>query len=720
MEPIHLAFLWHQHQPLYKDVVQGRYILPWVRLHAIKDYIGMLLVLREFPEIRATFNLVPSLIIQIEEYAAGKAEDETLRLTRKPAEELTEAERRTVLDTFFAGNPDRLIRVFPRYRELFELRNKGSRASRLLSPEALRDLQVWATLAWFHPLVVESDGVLKELRRKERCFSEEDKTAMLERQDAVLGRVLPLHRELLDAGQIEISTTPYYHPILPLLCNMESAREAMPDLPMPEHRSDFAPDAEIHLTRAIELHERVFGQRPTGMWPAEGSVSMDILPLLRGRGLQWIATDEQILARSTQVNLSRDGAGVLKSPDGLYQPYALPGGGELPAILFRDRVLSDAIGFEYHHGEAIKGAESFVGRIRKAARRCGGRPRLLSVILDGENPWDYYGEAGLTFLREVYGRLTREKSIVTTRLTDYLREHPPQNRLDRLAAGSWIDSNFAIWMGTEEDRDAWSLLAEARETLARRMHEEPSLPDQTASEAWEEIYIAEGSDWFWWFGDDRTTEEDYLFDELFRDHIANTYRLIGEQPPPGLDRPIGKPARTAVMTQPLGLLEVTLDGEASGDGEWAAAGQFRVVDKGSAMRRSASELATDLYFGFGSDNFLLRLDAEGRLADKLGDGSQIVVRFSIPAGVSVTCDFAEKARPLLRPKDAEGRQLAELGTLALGGILELSVPLNFLAARPGNEIEFYMEITRAGAVVQRIPLDGAIRTTVSSNAPARP
>ena len=720
MEPIHLAFLWHQHQPLYKDVVQGRYYLPWVRLHAIKDYIGMLLVLREFPEIRATFNLVPSLIIQIEEYAAGQAEDETLRLTRKPAEGLTEAERRTVLDTFFAGNPDRLIRVFPRYRELFELRNEDTGAGPLLSHEALRDLQVWATLAWFHPLVVESDDVLKELRRKGRHFSEEDKSAMLERQDAVLSRVLPLHRELLDAGQIEISTTPYYHPILPLLCNMESAREAMPDLPMPEHRTDFTPDAEIHLTRAIELHERVFGQRPTGMWPAEGSVSMDILPLLRGRGLKWIATDEQILARSTQVNLSRDGTGILKSPDGLYQPYALPGEGDLPAILFRDHVLSDAIGFEYHHGEAGKGAENFVGRIRESARRCGGRPRLVPIILDGENPWDSYDEAGLAFLRELYGRLTREKAIVTTRLTDYLRERPPQNKLDRLAAGSWIDSNFAIWMGTQEDRNAWSLLAKARETLAHRIHEEPSLPDQTVSEAWEQIYIAEGSDWFWGLGGDRTAAEDYLFDELFRNHIANAYRLIGEQPPPELDRPIGKPARAAAVTQPLGMLEVTLNGQANGSAEWAAAGILRVVDKGSAMRRSASEPVTDLYFGFGPDNFLLRLDAEGSLADKLTDGSQIVVRFSEPAEMSVTCDLAEKARPALHLHDAKGKRLVEPGTLALGSIMELSVPLNLLATRPGNEINFYAEILRAGAVVQRIPLDGEIRTTVPSNAPAKP
>jgi len=557
MQPLHLAFLWHQHQPFYKDLVKDRYVLPWVRLHAIKDYIGMLLVLREFSsEMRCTINLVPSLIIQIQEYAQGKAEDESLRLTRKPAADLDEDEYRYVLEHFFAGHPDRLIRVFPDYNELFQRRNTGIRDStstpRIFSQDDLRDIQVWSTLAWFHPLVVESDDVLKALRQKGKDFTEADKTTMLERQDAVIRRVLPLHRELADAGQIEISTTPFYHPILPLLCNMESAREAMPDVPMPDKRSDFAPDAEVQLTRAVELHTRVFGRPPTGLWPSEGSVGMDLLPLLQGHGLRWIATDEQILARSTEVKLSRDTSAVLEQPDDLYQPYALPGDGDLPAIVFRDRALSDAIGFEYHHGDPAVGAENFVRRLHESARRCTAGPRLVSVILDGENPWDYYGQAGLTFLRELYARITQSREITTVRLTDYLLEHPPSRQLPRLAAGSWINADLAIWVGSKEDRAAWSLLAEAREAVKRRTDRPPPLDPDTAARAWEHIYIAEGSDWCWWFGGDHTTEQDYLFDALFRAHLANAYSLIGERPPDSLARPIGKPDRAPSTGLPRG------------------------------------------------------------------------------------------------------------------------------------------------------------------------
>ena len=716
MQPIHLAFVWHQHQPLYRDILRGRYVLPWVRLHAIKDYIGMLLLLKEFPNIRATINLAPSLIIQIEEYAEGTAEDDALRLTRKPADALDEAERRYVLEHFFACNPERLIRVFPRYNELFELRNQtprsAARARKLFSSAALRDIQVWGTLAWFHPLLVESDEVLRELRNKGGGFTEEDKAAMLERQDEVIRRVLPLHRELADSGRIEISTTPFYHPILPLLCNMESAREAMPDVPMPERRADLRPDAEEHIRRAIQLHERVFGQSPTGMWPAEGSVSMDILPLLQGHGLRWIATDEQILARSMNLNFTRDRSAVLHSPDDLYQPYSLPGEGDLPAIVFRDHALADAIGFEYHHGDPWTGAENFLWRVHESARRCSGRPRLISVILDGENPWDYYGQAGLTFLRELYGRLSNEKEIATTRLTDYLLEHPPENQLPHLAAGSWIEGNFSIWIGAQEDRAAWSMLAEARDALTKRLGAQPPLDEKAGNDAWEHIYAAEGSDWFWWFGEEHTSEQDYMFDELFRAHLASVYHLIGEPAPESLMRPIGKPARPPMYTQPGGSLHVTFDGKPTDDFEWAAAGRCSAGSEGSAMHRAESVPVRELYYGFDADSFLLRLDASGNFREQVGADARIAVRFLKPKPLSIISDPLSDGHSELDLLDTDGNAVAEISAPAVAHILELGCPLTLLAAEPGNEIEFFVEVIRAGAPIQRVPHSGAVSLVV--------
>ena len=713
MEPIHVAFLWHQHQPFYKDLVTGRYRLPWVRLHAIKDYIGMPLVLREFPDIRATINLVPSLIVQIEEYAAGQAEDEHLRLTRKPAEELDEAERRQVLRDFFVGNPAQLIRVVPRYAELLQQRNacKANPAGlrEMFSPGILRDIQVWATLAWFHPLVVAADNALKELRGKGRNFTEEDKAVMLQRQDEVIRRVLPLHRELAEAGQIEISTTPFHHPILPLLCNMESAREALPDVPMPERRSDLKQDAVVQIDRAIELHKRVFGQPPTGMWPAEGSVSEDILPLLKGRGIRWIATDEGILARSIDRRFVRDKAGDLKAPDTLYQPYALPGEGAMPCIVFRDHALSDAIGFKYHRqADPRRGVGELVEHLLAAGRRCKGRPRLISIILDGENPWDCYEQAGLIFLRVLYTQLSREKAIITTRLSDYVQAHPPKKRLPRLAAGSWIDSNFAVWVGGKDDRAAWSLVAEARETLARKLQGQPGVNPGSLARAWEEIYIAEGSDWYWWFGEDRTSGQDYLFDEMFRSHLANVYHLIGQTPPDALSHPIGKAERAAPFTEPRGQMDVTLDGRPSDNGEWAMAGHASSGHESSAMRRSSSATIRELYFGCGPETFFLRLDASAPLTELRAGGVQAAVNFVKPRPFRLVTDALSEKLPRLHLFNREGNQVAELDSLAAEDIIELGCPTHLLGLQAGDSMEFFVEVLRDGEAVQRIPREGSI------------
>jgi alpha-amylase/alpha-mannosidase (GH57 family) len=715
-EPIHVAFLWHQHQPYYKDIVRGRYVLPWARLHAIKDYLGLLLVLKEFPEVRCTINLVPSLVIQLQEYAAGVAEDEHLRLTRRRAEDLTEAERLFILDQFFVGNAPKIVRPFARYGELLDKRRPEQRSPAQalgdFSAAELRDLQVWATLAWFHPLVVEGDAALAELRRKGRDFSEADKEAMLRSQEATLRRVVPEHAAMAETGQIELSTTPFYHPILPLLCNMESARESLPGLPMPEVRSDMRADAKRQIEAGLESHRAVFGRAPTGLWPAEGSVSMDILPLLAGRGLKWIATDEGILARSAGVDLSRDSSASLRFADDLYQPYALPGGPDLPAIVFRDRAMADAIGFEYHRGNVVDGAVNLVWRITEAQRRCSAGPKLVSIILDGENPWDYYDQAGLGFLRELFGRLSAEKSIVTTRLTDYVTAHPPQKQLARLHAGSWIYENFAIWIGEKEDRAAWSLVAETREALMARARRDPPVPPEALARAWEEIYVAEGSDWCWWLGGDHTTELDYTFDQLFRNHLANVYLLIGETVPEKLWHPLGKPPRYAPQTTPQGPLAAVVDGEITNYYEWAAAGHYPASRANAAMRRGAADPVADVYYGRNDSELLIRLDpADGSLRQ---DDLQVRIVFHHPRRFAVTASGLGGARPQVTVEAAEA---ATPVRAAAGRIFEAAIPISLLAAGPGDHVEFSVEIVRAGAPVQRVPESGQISMTP---APAQP
>ncbi|MEK7822400.1 MAG: alpha-amylase/alpha-mannosidase, partial [Planctomycetota bacterium] len=329
---IYVAFLWHFHQPFYKDLSTGEYLLPWVRLHAIKDYIGMGLILKEFPEIRQNFNFVPCLLVQLEEYAQGKARDKFQKLSELEPGELQEKDALFLIDNFFSANWERMIEPYPRYRELLRKRAFGKKpadsAIRDFSHRDLGDLQVWANLTWFHPLVVEGDRDLQSLFRKDHGFSQEEKRMVLAKQTEVIDRIIKLYRGLEASGQIETTTSPFYHAILPLLCEPRTAQQALPQLPLPRRRLEAKEDAVAQVQKAVETHERFFGRRPKGLWPSEGAVSPHLVPILNGAGLQWMATDEEILARTRHTTFGRDHQGRVNQPQTLYKPYRLEYEGE--------------------------------------------------------------------------------------------------------------------------------------------------------------------------------------------------------------------------------------------------------------------------------------------------------------------------------------------------------------------------------------------------------
>src|SRR4051812_4280409 len=368
MADIALAFLWHQHQPYYPDDVAGDNPMPWVRLHGVKDYYGMALHLLEFPEMRCTINLVPSLLVQLLAYTEHGATDRCLDVSRAPADGLAEGDALFLLDHFFMANPEQMILPFPRYAELYHRRaanrNHAREALRRFQERDLRDLQVWFNLAWMHPLAVERDDGLRALRDKGRHFTEEEKKALLDKQFDVLRQIIPLHRKLAESGQVELTTTPLYHPILPLLLDKKTARESMPDVRLPHFTQGYPEDADVHVRRAVEQHEAIFGHRPTGMWPAEGSVAQIMLPLLARHGIRWIATDEEVLGASTQGLVRRDAHGHVRNPDLLYRPYKVCEGSAELNIVFRDHALSDLIGFHYQRSDAEAAADNFARCLR--------------------------------------------------------------------------------------------------------------------------------------------------------------------------------------------------------------------------------------------------------------------------------------------------------------------------------------------------------------------
>ncbi len=714
MADVALTFLWHQHQPYYPDDVAGDNPMPWVRLHGVKDYVGMALHLLEFPELRAVINLVPSLLVQLEAYTERNASDRFLDVSRLPADSLTEADSLFLLEHFFMANPEHMILPFARYAELYQRRaagrNTAREALRRFQERDLRDLQVWFNLAWVHPLAVARDDTLKALVARGRNFSEDDKKALLDKHRELLREVLPLHRRLAESGQVELTTTPFFHPILPLLFDKKLAREAMPECKLPRHTAGYPEDAAVHVRRAVEHHTRLFGRPPRGMWPAEGSVCQSMLPLLAQHGFRWIATDEEVLSASTHGHVSRDGKGHVRNPELLYKAHKVREGEAELAIVFRDHALSDLIGFHYHRNDATAAAEHFVGCLKGIADVVqSSEPALVSVILDGENCWEHYPGGGVAFLRALYERCVRTPWIKPMAVGEHLEKHPPRDTLPHLFAGSWIGHNFAIWIGHEEDNTAWDALHRTREHLLRRQRE-GDRPADVLEKAWEEIYIAEGSDWFWWFGDDHSSAQDALFDYLFRKHLQNVYLLLGDEPPPDLSRPISRRGQRVHYTPPRAFLDVKIDGRYTFF-EWVSAGRYVCQNERGTMAMAAQGPLAELYFGFSLELLLVRIDCDRPARAALAEYDTWRIGFTEPHGFEVRVHNPgrpNQAAELLR----QGEPVAAPG-LAVGidQIAEVAIPFDLLGVEVDAHLQFFVELLQAGQSRDRAPREGTIVLT---------
>jgi alpha-amylase/alpha-mannosidase (GH57 family) len=505
------------HQPFYKDLARNRYVMPWAYLHATKDYYGMPALVEEFPDVHQTFNLVPSLLVQLEEYSAGKANDESFDLAFRPSEALSSDDRKAIVERFFPVPVRTMLHPFQRYFELYERRERGE----AFSDEDLRDIQVWWSLAW-----MDQDHRPADLLEKQRGFSEDDKQRLRGLVVETIRKVIPEYRKMREQGSIEISTTPFFHPILPLLIN---SRVDDPNVPVEVRVVD---DAREQLVRARNYMNERFGEYPKGLWPSEGSVSDDVAQLAASVGFQWMATDEGILAKSG-VNLE------WSNRHRLYRSYERHG----LRLFFRDRGMSDAIGFQYMHNSARDSASDLIRRIKEV-----GDGAHVSIILDGENPWDYYANSGRDFLRFVFDGIRNDPALEAVTLSE-ARERVPVERLNWLAPGSWAGANFGIWIGHEEDHQAWRWILRAREAL---MNRRGAVPSDQWELAYEELLIAEGSDWMWWFGSDFSSDQDAIFDALFRQHIGNVYRFAGLSLPEDLSNPIKKnlEGRRLVMPPP--------------------------------------------------------------------------------------------------------------------------------------------------------------------------
>jgi alpha-amylase/alpha-mannosidase (GH57 family) len=712
------------HQPYYEDLVTREHILPWVRLHALKDYYGMVALLEEFPAIRMTFNLVPSLLVQLEAFAADRAHDQYLALGLKPADSLSQEDVRFILRNFFHAQRQRMIDIYPRYSELLTLRGDVSTpagleaAARRFSLDDLRDLQVWQKLAWMDPYAFERDSRVRDLAARGGQFSEADKIALRDAELQLLRAVIPAYRDRARAGQIEISASPFYHPILPLLCDTDVYKHTHPQSALPRHRFRHPEDAFEQLERAASCHERLFGQRPVGLWPSEGSVSDAMVPLVERAGFRWMATDELILARTLGTTFTRDEGGVVNQPERLYQPYRLTANGGEVRCAFRDHALSDLIGFIYSGWEAEAAADHFVARLVDAGRASAARGQTDStvfVILDGENAWEHFEGGGRPFLRALYRRLSSHPELQTVTMAEACEA--PAEALPGIFPGSWIDANFYIWIGHQDDQRGWSQLAEARDAIDR-----PGAVDaQVLARAREEVLIAEGSDWFWWYGDDHSSDHDPEFDDLFRRHLRNVYRLLQKPIPDELfiSNISATPAARAEI-EPTRLIAPRIDGEESSYFEWLGAGHLEIRPVAGAMHQSepTPTVLSDLWIGFDGSRLCLRLDAKRRLDDVLRQGLALVFTFLQPDDRRFIVEMRNGvvAGSLFgREGGADGRwvELPVDAPVAAGTILEAAIPLTALSA--DGRATMALVVTAqdaAGVELERHPAARPVEVTV--------
>lgn len=683
--PLYLMLMWHQHQPFYPKDSDGVYTRPWVRVHASKDYWDMAALVEQHPEVTVTFNLTPVLLLQLEDLANG-AKDRYWVISEVPAEELTLEEKTFIAERFFDINP-KIIARFPRLQELSRQRSEVGIDGVLGSWTAddFRDLQVLFNLAWTDPSFLEDEPLLS-LVEKGSGFLEEDKKVVLEQHRQIIQEVIPLHARLWEEGRIEVTTTPLAHPILPLIGDTQLATVGDPAGIMPTNRFREIADADQHVIRGLDTAERLLGKRPEGMWPGEGAVAQLIMNLFSKNGVEWIATGEDVLAKTVGIgSFERDTYDTVVEARTLYRPHSAQVTQRDPVtIFFRDLRMSDQIGFEYSETSAGAAVDDFMSRLRAVYESVDieagfdiDRPYVVSVILDGENAWEHYDNDGIDFLNSLYSRLAQTGWVETITPSEYIDRFGEPEEISDLYPASWFQPNYATWIGEDEEAEAWDYLYETRQAL-RKAEQSGEIPEEDLATALEAMLFAEGSDWFWWYGSDQDSGNDGYFDTAFRELLGQVYDALGQERPTYVQVPIIPQTPAVADRTPADLLTIKIDGEA--DPEWDDAGIYEIggvrwaFDKSSLYLRWSGDLGDGVAVYLGGPQG--RKTSTSYQGDVLGFGATHVV-VADPDG-ALLCN------PIL---DFDPERCLTLEAAIGGRLLEVAIPLDELGAlEAGNTI----------------------------------
>lgn len=622
---LNIAFIWHFHQPSYQENSNGDFLMPWVRLHATKDYLDMLIRLEDFKNIKLNFDLSPVLIDSIEKYING-AKDIHLKLLLCDTKDLDRDDKLFILENFFDVNYSNMLLARPYYAQLNDRRVHCSSKTSLIdsfSEQDYADIMANFTLCWIDKRFRYRYEGLDYLLDKEKDFTFEDRQKIYEIQLQIIKDILPTYKKYQDEGRIEISTNPYYHPILPLLINLRED-----DYPYCENLPDAleggVKDAKEQVGRALDKFEEIFGKRPRGMWLSEQCVSKKTLNLLSYFNVDWTVLDEGILSNSIGREFSRDFEGNLEDPFALCVNYAFKKDKNKTNLIFADSFFANLVGFGYGSYDGEVAANDLYEKIKTIQNKLQNSPRehhLLTIAMDGENCWESYQNDGEEFLNTLYSLIEQDDTLKTTLMGEFIDKSEPEE-LNKIASGSWINRNFELWVGEPTKNVAWRYLNQTKQDFEKMSKEllskaktniDKAKANKAIHEAKEEIFIAEGSDWFWWYGEPNESGSDIIFDYLFRERLRNVYRIFYAQIPDYLNIPlismVGKPIRQAI-----GHISPVIDGKQDEMfDEWENAGYIFLPDSPTFSKIKAIK---GIYYGCDSENLFFKFEVNRQSVSK--------------------------------------------------------------------------------------------------------
>ena len=612
-----IAFYWHMHQPVYQLSPTGDFLMPWVRLHAVKDYLDMALWAKKFDKLKLNFNFVPVLINAIINYGENEAHDIHSRLTITPQDELTNEDKIFILNNFFDANYQTMILANPEYHRLYQIvQSSGTEDTTIFSNQEYADLMALFNLAWIDPSFKTSNSELKKLVKKGKNYTLEDRIAIIQIQRDIIRKIIPTIRKLIEKNKIEITTSPYYHPILPILLDYKNIKKnSSPANDLQDLKTDL--DAKMQTKMALDRIEEVFGKRPRGVWPSEQCVSAKTLEMLSSLGVEWSLSDEGILANSINFEFEHDFKGYIKEPYHLLKTYKYKTSTSDLKMVFRESTIPNLIGFEYQNHNPIATSNDLYDRIKVLQSKILSSPdneHLLTIALDGENCWENYLEDGASFLKTLYTLITEDDSLETVLLSDYLEKTKEDKLLPKIASGSWINRNFKLWIDEPVKDIAWTYLKRVRQDFANFVKREPLNPNIELARR--ELFICEGSDWFWWYGEPNDSGRDNIFDFLFRTHLKNVYRYLDLDTPKYLDDPLSDISTSKPSKYPKSLITPNINGKnvVDEDDEWNNAGYIEIPD-GPVLRES--KLFDKIRFGNDQNNFYLKFHLNKYIKENL-------------------------------------------------------------------------------------------------------